>query len=1292
MCKQLRNMLHGVFCRFFFVALLAFHWIFAVDSTLQAAAPTCFRQISPEKPNEIAFDVVQARFLKFVVYSSQGGTPAIDELLVYGEAMDDSSAAVNLARVNVKQVAASSCIEGYAIHRIENLIDGRFGNDASWVALEQPTREVPQWASIEWNDPVVINRVVFSRDRFGKYSDRVPLEVEIQTSNDGVEWQSVASLNGATSDLGVGGIAEYGSPLFAEAPYFNPWDWRKANEKTEAELSDYDSALHDAFLAEENAILKTAGFADCERWLIQRRYPEFVEPEHKPDNVLPLPVLDSKDIAARLGNVDWKHDLSSVGTVYAFSPGSFASGPVVEQSVRAQIVDDGLCLQISGNRFLADALAIVATENLPVRGAVVLRGDKVYWKQIDLWGEHAPGSEALLDGSFDSERGVLTTTVPLSLLPECRERGVYVSMGIGGRNVLPGGRPVHFRPAPFAAEISHIPGLTPDFSLRIQYLGDAPCSLVSSAGEINFEPGESKVLTLSGVYGQAGPEVVWNASDAANKTSYSVVGFRYDPCYRPLCQLKDALVRAANDSDEIFDEHDFHKLAAVPGAVNPRYVDVAAYRADSENEYGLLTRYFEAASDSAFDFSDDDFIAGVQKEATTLWKEWKCLHAYGDAEASLPAERDLFRRIRTLKRNLFLSNSELEPVEHILANKRHPFWPTHNYSDLFDSTWNPGGAVVMIDVPRKDGRLAPELATTKEVLKAGNGVIRNPSPSFDARRIYYAYRESVNDYFKIYELNLATGEKRLISSPGPFHDFWPTELPDGGLAFISTRCKKKFICWRPQAFVLFRMNKDGGDVTPLSHANLSEFTPSVSDNGTILWTRSEYVDKGADYGHTLWTIRPDGTAPELVFGNTINLPQGYASGRRVPDSDEVCCVMISHFGDLNGPVAFLNLSKGPHDPSAIQSITPEVPWPGYWGRFETFREPFPVSRDVVLVAHAPLDRFGLYLIDRYGNRELLTIDPEIDTICPQPFGERDLPPVVQSPPDPKLAEQGLGHFSVENVYRGLEGQVEPGTAKYLRICQEMPTPLKKLDDGSYQADHEPFMEYYASPVDVLQGSFGWTSYVAKGVLGTVEIENDGSVDFLAPSGKVLFFELLDEDFNEIQRMRSVVQLQPGERRSCIGCHENRLSVPEGGLTQSSAHGPQTLVAPPWGAGPFWYERVVQPVLNDNCVYCHSPESGDDGAKRLNLTAERDENKIPASYRSLIQSGDVHYFDYTWGDGKTTKADPYTFGTSQSKLWKILKDENHQNVDLSSEEEQAIKCWIDLNVPLWGDYQFRSERD
>ena len=85
----------------------------------------------------------------------------------------------------------------------------------------------------------------------------------------------------------------------------------------------------------------------------------------------------------------------------------------------------------------------------------------------------------------------------------------------------------------------------------------------------------------------------------------------------------------------------------------------------------------------------------------------------------------------------------------------------------------------------------------------------------------------------------------------------------------------------------------------------------------------------------------------------------------------------------------------------------------------------------------------------------------------------------------------------------------------------------------------------------------------------------------------------------------------------------------------------------------------------------------------------DTDGIPASYRTLITEGLVHYFDYTWGR-EHSKAEPLSFGTFKSKLWKIL-DDGHYDVQLTSEEIRRVKCWTDLNCPLWPDYLFRPDR-
>jgi len=664
------------------------------------------------------------------------------------------------------------------------------------------------------------------------------------------------------------------------------------------------------------------------------------------------------------------------------------------------------------------------------------------------------------------------------------------------------------------------------------------------------------------------------------------------------------------------------------------------------------------------------------------------------------AEDAAYRAVRLAKRRLMFRDPGVAPLESLLFVKRHPFEPSHNYSVILDAKGGPGGGICRLEIPRRDGRLMPDEARLVTLFDSGDGIARNPAASFDARQIYFAYRTSKEEPFHLMVMQADGGEVRQLTD-GPFHDYWPCPLPDGGLAFISTRCRARFLCWRPQVFVLFRMDADGRNIRPLSHANLSEWAPAVMRDGRIAWMRSEYLDKGADFGHTLWAIRPDGTHPELIFGNnTINC---YANGREVPGSKEFCCTLVSHGGDLNGPIALFDPMRGRFNSAAITSITPDVRFHTHmsWARTRCFRDPVPVSRDYVLCSHAPLDRFALFVIDRYGNRELLYLDPTIGSMCPTVFGAVDPPPVVAgsgireqvsaasgqgaATGDEGSADEAWGTFAVADVYHGLDPELQRGSVKYIRVCQEIRAELLQLPDGRYQADHNPFRDWYATPIHHVSGPHGWPSYVAKGTFGLAPVEADGSAHFYAPAGKVLYFEALDAEFNELQRMRSVVQLQPGETRSCIGCHEDRMSAPPVRPTAALRRPPDRLKPPPWGAGPFAYETVVQPVLDARCVRCHDANDKDG----INLTGAPDAEQVPASYRTLIEGGWVHHFNYHWHQ-EHHKAQPKTFGTLKSKLWPLL-DAGHYDVQLTTEEARAIKCWIDLNCPLWPDYQFRPNR-
>ena len=648
--------------------------------------------------------------------------------------------------------------------------------------------------------------------------------------------------------------------------------------------------------------------------------------------------------------------------------------------------------------------------------------------------------------------------------------------------------------------------------------------------------------------------------------------------------------------------------------------------------------------------------------------------------------QELAYQARLAKRHLFLREPELAALDRVLFVKRQPYQPSHNYSDIFDPAGAPGGSVCVLDVPRDAGRLDPGKAKLTTLFDAKNGIARDPALSFDARTIWFGYRTSKKDYFHLWRMNAdGTGVRQMTD--GPFYDYFPCPLPDGGLAFMTTRCKARFLCWRPQAFVLFRMDADGSNIQPLSLANLSEWTPSVMRDGRIIWMRSEYLDKGANFGHTLWAIRPDGTHPELVFGNDTD--NCYAGGREVPGSSEIVCTLVSHGGDLNGPIALIDPRQGRFNPKAITSLTPDVA-PQHdmtWLRQHCFRDPFPISRDYFLCSHAPADKFGLYVIDRWGNRELLYLDPDIGSMAPTLLRPTPVPPALSDTIAAENVPSGQGQLVVADVYRGLGPKVKRGSVKYLRVCQEMRANLRQLANGEYQQDHEPFMDWYATPVHLVSGPKGWPSYVAKGDLGLVPVEADGSANFFVPAGKVIYFEALDENFTEVQRMRSVLQLHAGEKRSCIGCHDNRMTAPPSGhdVPLALQRPPNQPQPPPWGAGAFAYEKVVQPVWDAKCVRCHDAKDKD----RINLAGTLDANSVPASYRTLIERGWVHYFDWGYAQ-RHKKAEALTFGTVKSRLWTVI-EAGHYKVELTRDEMQAVKTWIDLNCPLWPDYLFRPER-
>jgi len=136
-------------------------------------------------PEALDFAPQEARFVRVAIHETSGNSqPGIDELEIFGPEGKD-----NLALAERGAVAtASSLLPGYPIHQIKHLNDGRYGNDYSWIAATSGAA----WVQIELPQPAAVAGVLITRDRNGKYSDRIAEVFEVLVSQDGQQWQSVA--------------------------------------------------------------------------------------------------------------------------------------------------------------------------------------------------------------------------------------------------------------------------------------------------------------------------------------------------------------------------------------------------------------------------------------------------------------------------------------------------------------------------------------------------------------------------------------------------------------------------------------------------------------------------------------------------------------------------------------------------------------------------------------------------------------------------------------------------------------------------------------------------------------------------------------------------------------------------------------------------------------------------------------------------------------------------------------------------------------------------------------------
>ena len=589
------------------------------------------------------------------------------------------------------------------------------------------------------------------------------------------------------------------------------------------------------------------------------------------------------------------------------------------------------------------------------------------------------------------------------------------------------------------------------------------------------------------------------------------------------------------------------------------------------------------------------------------------------------------------------------------------------------------GSAIRIFDPARPGEPA------RTIFDSRDGFIFDMSPSYDARRLVFAFKREVPkrvDSFHIFEINVdGTGLRQLTT--GRYHDVSPVYLPDGRIVFTSTRVESYSLCQDFLAASLHVIDGDGRNLRRLQYNTLCDTTPSVLQGGTILFSRWEYQDKSLFCKQALWTIHPDGTQVALFYGNTLTVPNSIYGAKEIPGTRKVVGVMAAHHHPPLGAICVIDRGLGIENPAAMTNITPEVPYvpaagrnwrDGNWGSGDKFfawsyTDPWPLDEHRFLVSYGgPIEggpgRYRLFLLDDTGAKALLYDDPATSCFNAVPLRPRPLPAAI--PGNPPAEPGGEGRFFLQDVYQGLLDQgVQRGQVKALRIMSQV--PKKYNTEGPRYNDHYP--------------AVGDGSYYVKHNYGTVPVHDDGSAYFVAPAGVELYFQAIDADGKEIRRMGTTTQLTAGETQGCIGCHESRAaaSTPSQQML-ARLHGPaDRIVPPPWGAGTVDFVRQVQPVLDRYCVSCHRGPTPDGDA---DLSDDKT-RLFNMAYETLVRRNLVEH--YHLGRGPTGNFPPLASGSYVSRLTRLL-EEKHAGVNVDDESRRRIYTWIDANVPYYGTWE------
>ncbi len=769
-------------------------------------------------------------------------------------------------------------------------------------------------------------------------------------------------------------------------------------------------------------------------------------------------------------------------------------------------------------------------------------------------------------------------------------------------------------------------------------------------------------------------------------------------------------------------------LPPVPTAAKPTEQEISARTWQRQVEEDWLK---QAGVISHSNYPTATWIDHGLRLAADLGENESSIHALHEIAARLKAlpanapdktKRQLYFQTRWMVRRLALGNPLLH-FDRLLFVKR---FTQEAYPDvcLNHMPWvsRPGGDLCVLSAANGKKLFSAlsvssgqNIAVQNIINKAlGPGHVHGMDLRWDGNRIVFGFARASSDQpppgwldrsqsFRlrrteepthIYEIGVDGGNLRQLTS-GEWSDLDPTYAPSGDIVFVSERCGTSLQCNEydkdETSCNLYVMNADGNGIRRLSVSKDGDYLPHTLDDGAIGYTRWEYHERGWAFIQSLWTVHPDGTGADAIFKQHFTNPWSLEDVRSIPGSKKLVCIAAGHHTLATGPLVVVNPAMGINESKGISIITPKVKPPeggmdgvnvtegGVQDAGGFYSTPWALSEKYFLASYTYANKqtdatgYGLYLLDVYGNKELLYRDPAISCFMPMPLRARSRPTVL--PNNANLCSDSAVCLLSDASF-GCDG-IAPERARYLRIAEPVAWPY----DNQYGGQRYGEPHRYSGPDGAKKNLLTWTPVR---ILGDVPIERDGSAHFKVPADTAVYFQLLDENRMEIRRMRSFVSFQPGEVRACAGCHESRgISPPSERVSIAANRAPSDPMPPPWGDRPVSFLRDIQPVLDRNCVSCHSGLKPAGGLDFYGGLTSHDADIPGYGYNRAFETIRDHELvsisKAMLADASITP--PLAYGSLQSKLISCLGRKPHvQEVNLSADDRLRLVMWIDANAP------------